>query len=282
MFDQNKNSNLPPPPTVDPAANFDEILLNLVPLHEQLKSPNPDVQALGRIGLDGALGKITNADLNRLLGMAFESPVSGLPNRNVAIASMESALREVKAGGTPAAALFYDIVDFGNVNKELGHSVGDVFLGVFGAALDETGRKTENREGDRTFLVVEPKPKDPSDRGYHQGGDEFSRLMIGEQFTPELLTTIADRNARQILNNDAVRSLAASYPSVHTGIRVGITQLNAEQNSFADIQRDADPKTHGVAYYTINYSPVSNELTIYNQLTQDIVSIDKLPHLAKH
>lgn len=91
--------------------------------------------------------------------MAYHDPLTGLPNRRLLGDRARQARMLADRRGTPFALAYLDLVDFKQVNDQLGHEAGD-------RLLVEVGRRLESALRD-------------ADTASRVGGDEFA-VLLGE------------------------------------------------------------------------------------------------------
>ena len=154
----------------------------------------------------------TEAQLARL---AHYDPLTGLPNRLLALSRLEYAIERAERGGGRLAVLVIDMDRFKTVNDSLGHEVGDELLVAVGERLREAVASTN------TVARL--------------GGDEF--LVIVEHIAG---ARIAANIAREVLE-----SLLASFrlPSGHevfVDASIGIAVFPEDGGSVNDLVRNAD------------------------------------------
>ena len=107
--------------------------------------------------------KRTEDQIRRL---AYCDSLTGIPNRQAFLETLERELQRAKDGGSKFAVLFMDLDAFKRVNDTLGHNVGDGLLKIVSERLRETIR-----------------PSDLVSRADHAhnlarlGGDEFTILI---------------------------------------------------------------------------------------------------------
>jgi diguanylate cyclase (GGDEF)-like protein len=76
------------------------------------------------------------ADVNeRLLTLATEDALTGLPNRSALIERLERAILDARKTGTTFTLMFMDLDGFKTVNDSLGHTAGDRLLKAFSRQL---------------------------------------------------------------------------------------------------------------------------------------------------
>jgi diguanylate cyclase (GGDEF)-like protein len=77
---------------------------------------------------------LANAN-ERLLTMATEDALTGLPNRVALIERVENVIREARFGCNSFAVMFMDLDGFKTINDSLGHTAGDNLLKAFSRQL---------------------------------------------------------------------------------------------------------------------------------------------------
>ena len=94
----------------------------------------------------------------KLKSMAFHDGLTGLPNRRLFGQKMQQVIKEANRKNQKFALLYMDIDKFKRVNDNLGHSIGDELLKLFGERVSTCLR-------DSDILA-------------RQGGDEFTALLL--------------------------------------------------------------------------------------------------------
>ena len=94
----------------------------------------------------------------RLEQMAFEDPLTGLPNRALLGRRLEEALAKARLSGRLLAVGYLDLDAFKRVNDRYGHAVGDELLAVMATRLRQSMHPGETvaRLGGDEFVVVLP------------------------------------------------------------------------------------------------------------------------------
>jgi diguanylate cyclase (GGDEF)-like protein len=94
----------------------------------------------------------------RLEQMAYEDPLTGLPNRSLLGRRLEEALAKARLSGRLLAVGYLDLDAFKRVNDNYGHAVGDELLALMATRLRRSMHPGETvaRLGGDEFVVVLP------------------------------------------------------------------------------------------------------------------------------
>ena len=145
---------------------------------------------------------------------AMHDPLTGLPNRALALDRLEGALARRRRDGRAVAVLLADLDQFKLVNDSMGHRAGDDLLVALAPRLHDAVR--------------------PSDTVARLGGDEF--LVVCEQLDgPHEAIRVAERVA-QAINQPIVLAAGEHFITASIGIAVA-DRADADP---ADLVRDAD------------------------------------------
>jgi diguanylate cyclase (GGDEF)-like protein len=92
----------------------------------------------------------------RLLVLATEDTLTGLPNRSSYMERAEQAIRQARSSGRPFTVMFMDLDGFKTINDSLGHSAGDKLLKAFSQQLVKCVRRDDTvaRLGGDEFVVL--------------------------------------------------------------------------------------------------------------------------------
>ncbi len=121
---------------------------------------------------DGAANQVIIVDITlrklyeeRLCRQANCDPLTGLPNRAVAIDRLRAAIAQARRRGRKVAALFVDVDHFKKINDTLGHDAGDRFLRLLSERLSAQVREEDTvaRIGGDEFFVILPEIVDRGD-----------------------------------------------------------------------------------------------------------------------
>jgi diguanylate cyclase (GGDEF)-like protein/PAS domain S-box-containing protein len=108
----------------------------------------------------------------RIEYMAFHDPLTGLPNRRLAIERLDLAIALADRSGSRTALMFLDLDNFKTINDSFGHAVGDLLLQAVASRL---------------MLCIRD-----SDTICRQGGDEFL-IVLGNVTDSDAITTVTEK-----------------------------------------------------------------------------------------
>ena len=152
----------------------------------------------------GAVANVISSAVDRNLveaevrHRALHDPLTGLPNRALALDRLEGALARRRRDGRAVAVLLADLDQFKLVNDSLGHAAGDDLLVALAPRLHDAVR--------------------PSDTVARLGGDEF--LVVCEQLDgAHEAIRVAERVA-QAINQPIVLSAGEHFITASIGIAV--------------------------------------------------------------
>ena len=108
----------------------------------------------------------------RIEYMAFHDPLTGLPNRRLAMERLDLAIALADRSASRTALMFLDLDNFKTINDSFGHAVGDLLLQAVASRL---------------MLCIRD-----SDTVCRQGGDEFL-IVLGNVPDSEAITTVTEK-----------------------------------------------------------------------------------------
>lgn len=146
--------------------------------------------------------------------LAFEDPLTGLPNRRYLKDRLQSVNDARSARECGAALMVIDLDNFKDINDTLGHSVGDTVLAVVGKRL---------RRCVRDYDVVA-----------RLGGDEFAILILS-WMEPEDIERLADRVMEGFREPIAIADLV-----VRTSASIGVAVASGGDADPDDLLSQAD------------------------------------------
>ncbi len=94
----------------------------------------------------------------KLLHQANHNPLTGLPNKTMAMACINHAIERCKRKGNKLVVLFLDLDNFKNINDSMGHAAGDELLKEVAHRLCSVTRKvdiTAHLSGDEFLILIE-------------------------------------------------------------------------------------------------------------------------------
>jgi diguanylate cyclase (GGDEF)-like protein/PAS domain S-box-containing protein len=156
--------------------------------------------------------------LARIEELAFQDPLTGLPNRRLVEERTEVLLWEAEASATSLGLLFLDLDNFKAVNDEKGHAAGDDLLRQVAATLRGRLRRDDllARLGGDEFLVVLPR---------------LDRVLAADQ---------AQSIAAQLR-----QALGASLPdAVPVGVSIGAATYPQDGGQFGALLHCADTRMY--------------------------------------
>jgi diguanylate cyclase (GGDEF)-like protein/PAS domain S-box-containing protein len=108
-------------------------------------------------GKPAIVGNIVDLTEERVLHLAYNDTLTGLPNRKLMFDRLEQAIISAKRRKQKLAVLFLDLDSFKDVNDTFGHKVGDKLLIEIAKELKEVtqrGNDTVARIGGDEFLIL--------------------------------------------------------------------------------------------------------------------------------
>ena len=189
----------------------------------------------------------------RLLIMATEDALTGLPNRTALIERTEEAIGRSRRSGLPFTVMFMDMDGFKSINDSLGHSAGDRLLKAVSLRLMEGVR-----DGDTVARL---------------GGDEFVVLLEGIGSHQEV-APIAEGLLRQMREEFVVDGTRLRVTA-----SIGIAAYPRDGSSVEDLLKNADvamyeAKQNGrntFRYFDVTMSELAaRTLLIHRGLTEAI------------
>lgn len=103
------------------------------------------------------LGNFVDLTEGRVMQLAYNDPLTGLPNRKLMMDRLEQAIVSAKRRSTPLALLFVDLDEFKEVNDAYGHKTGDQLLVEIANKLKDFVRRENDtiaRIGGDEFLIL--------------------------------------------------------------------------------------------------------------------------------
>jgi diguanylate cyclase (GGDEF)-like protein len=190
--------------------------------------------------------KRTEQDIQRL---AFEDPLTGLPNRAVFLERLQRELAGARRSRKPLALLLLDLDQFKDVNDTLGHPIGDRLLAEVAARLRECVRG--------------------ADAPARLGGDEFA-LTLAQLCRPEDAAAVA----RNIIATLAPPFMIDGH-EIAVGASIGITVCPEDGGEADTLLRNADlalykAKTEGRNTYQFFAAQMAAQVDTRKRIENDL------------
>ncbi|MES2299334.1 MAG: EAL domain-containing protein [Pseudomonadota bacterium] len=191
--------------------------------------------------------KRTEEQIRRL---AYCDSLTGIPNRQAFLETLEDELQRARAAGKKFAVLFMDLDAFKRINDTLGHNVGDHLLKCVSERLRETIR-----------------PSDVVTRAEHGsnlarlGGDEFTILI------PELERVDAALAVAQRVKEAMARPFAIDGHEIFVTASIGISLYPQDGQDCNSLLKYAD-----TAMYHAKNCGKNNAKLYSSSLTMQIMS----------
>ena len=111
--------------------------------------------------------------------LAYCDSLTGIPNRQAFLETLERELQRSKVGNKKFAVLFMDLDAFKRINDTLGHNVGDHLLKIVSERLRETIRPSDlvSRSEALPGEAAPGEYSNPATNLARLGGDEFTILI---------------------------------------------------------------------------------------------------------
>jgi diguanylate cyclase (GGDEF)-like protein len=177
--------------------------------------------------LDGVLEDATESRQTdqRLRRLAYSDGLTGLPNRNALMLSLERTLQLAKRHGRSSAILFLDLDQFKRINDTFGHTTGDQVLREAAERLQRCLRQSD---------VLARARQPDSSQVSRLGGDEFTVLLSEIRGLDD-----AARVAERII--DAMREpFVVERSELVVGTSIGIAVFPSDGEDAASLLRKAD------------------------------------------
>lgn len=168
------------------------------------------------VGRDITARKAADDEIEHL---AFYDTLTELPNRQLLMERLTSALSKASAKKGLGALMFIDLDHFKVLNDTLGHAKGDLLLQKVAIRLSACVRR--------------------NDTVARLGGDEF--VVMLEDLAPDAPTALAKT---RVVGQKILEALSEPYDlsghQYHGTCSVGVTQFHAGQGSIGDLLKQAD------------------------------------------
>jgi predicted signal transduction protein with EAL and GGDEF domain/FixJ family two-component response regulator len=205
--------------------------------------------------------KRTEEQIRRL---AYCDSLTGIPNRQAFLETLERELHRSKIGKKKFAVLFMDLDAFKRVNDTLGHNVGDHLLKVVSERLRETIRPSDLvSRGDQGR--ADQSRADQSHNLARLGGDEFTILI------PDLERVENALNVAQRVKDAMRRPFLIEGHEIFVTASIGISLFPEDGDDCNSLLKFAD-----TAMYHAKNCGKNNAKLYSSSLTMQIMSHVKL------
>lgn len=162
---------------------------------------------------------------DKLQRLAYQDPLTQLPNRRSLVKTLQAALQERKQSGAQLAVLFLDLNRFKQLNDSRGHEIGDLLLIEVAYRLRSVVRDI--------------------DTVARLGGDEFVVLLE----MPDTDAALAAQRAAAIaakLDAELSKDYVLGNVVHHGSASIGIKMVGADENDIVQILAQADAAMYEV------------------------------------
>ncbi|MBC7684301.1 MAG: EAL domain-containing protein [Bdellovibrionales bacterium] len=195
--------------------------------------------------------KRTEEQIRRL---AYCDSLTGIPNRQAFLETLERELHRSKIGNKKFAVLFMDLDAFKRINDTLGHNVGDHLLKIVSERLRETIRPSDLvSRGDQSHNLA------------RLGGDEFTILI------PDLERVENALNVAHRVKDAMRRPFMIEGHEIFVTASIGISLFPEDGNDCDSLLKYAD-----TAMYHAKNCGKNNAKLYSSSLTMQIMSHVKL------
>lgn len=155
----------------------------------------------------------------KIYHLAFFDPLTELPNRQLLIERLETALADSESTGQAGALMFIDLDNFKVLNDTMGHSRGDLLLQRVAERLVRSVRRAD------TVARI--------------GGDEFVVMLQDLGTNPELATAKIKSVAAKVLARMSEPFDLGDYQHYST-VSIGVTGFGAQHAGVSELLKQAD------------------------------------------
>jgi diguanylate cyclase (GGDEF)-like protein len=188
--------------------------------------------------------------------LAYFDSLTGLPNRQSFLDSIDGAVHQADLAGTRLAVLFVDLDRFKTINDTLGHAAGDLLLKEAAARLRQGLRPSDLLSRPAVLEAHDAQRCDLA----RLGGDEFTALITNVK-TPEAAMAVARRIGQLIRQPFVLEGREVALTA-----SVGISMYPEDGRDGAALLKHAD-----TAMYHAKRSGRDNSQVYNTSLTHEIV-----------
>ncbi|QOY95945.1 EAL domain-containing protein [Massilia sp. UMI-21] len=202
--------------------------------------------------------------------LAYCDSLTGIPNRQAFLETLERELQRSKIGNKKFAVLFMDLDAFKRINDTLGHNAGDTLLKMVSERLRETTRPSDLvSRGDGTDGASGGNPgksgADHTSNLARLGGDEFTILI------PDLERVEHALNVAHRVKEAMRRSFLIEGNEIFVTASIGISLFPEDGDDCGSLLKFAD-----TAMYHAKNCGKNNAKLYSSSLTMQIMSHVKL------
>jgi len=189
--------------------------------------------------------------------LAYCDGLTGIPNRQAFLETLERELQRAKIGNKKFAVLFMDLDAFKRINDTLGHNAGDQLLKMVSERLRETTRPSD--------LVARGDHPENAANLARLGGDEFTILI------PDLERVEHALNVAHRVKEAMRRSFVIEGNEIFVTASIGISLFPEDGDDCGSLLKFAD-----TAMYHAKNCGKNNAKLYSSSLTMQIMSHVKL------
>lgn len=158
-------------------------------------------------------------DDNEVNFLAFHDPLTGLPNRTLAIDRLQQSIINSEREQKYYALVFVDVDDFKFINDSLGHNVGDEVLKAIANRLSQSVRA--------------------KDTVARLGGDEFL-VILSSLSTSQSNSTLHTNNIVKKLSSAVKQCIVVEQHRLTSSVSIGITLFKGKSHTVKSLMQQAD------------------------------------------
>ncbi|UVW30107.1 bifunctional diguanylate cyclase/phosphodiesterase [Massilia sp. H6] len=202
--------------------------------------------------------------------LAYCDSLTGIPNRQAFLETLERELQRSKVGNRKFAVLFMDLDAFKRINDTLGHDVGDALLKMVSDRLRETTRPSDlvsRGDGASSSAANAPPSQAPDNTANlaRLGGDEFTILI------PDLERVEHALNVAHRVKEAMRRPFLIDSNEIFVTASIGISLFPEDGDDCGSLLKFAD-----TAMYHAKNCGKNNAKLYSSSLTMQIMSHVKL------
>ena len=194
---------------------------------------------------------------DRVHRLAYFDTLTGLPNRQLFLQHLDSAIDHARAHDSKVAALYVDLDNFKRINDTLGHNFGDAVLKTISTRIDTCIRSKDH------VVRADADKEDTDPRLARLGGDEFVAILQNLESVDDAIA-VAERIRSEL--NQPVEHLGHEFVVTSS---IGVAMFPEDGDDIEDLLKNAD-----VAMYQAK-SAGRNSVRFYSG-TMSLRSLERL------